>query len=398
MQPIQFIAYYYYSTAYYILFVVLCWATVLYYIGSNGQKMLHSEGSLSQMLTVVLTVLMAFFIGLRELASDFGDTIGYAHVYDGIDRITGYRPISFKTEWLWDNLQIFCKLNLGMNVHEFFVLVAVMYFGGMLLSSFILTKKNLWLSMLFFFTAFDTYSFGTNGIRNGIACSIVLVAIAVLATNESENNIKKGFCIVLMLLAMCIHRSTMLPSVAALTSLYVVKDTKWALRFWFASIVISLVAGPMVESFFANLGFDDRMSNYSEGKNNEYYQGAVSHTGFRWDFLLYGSFPVLLTWYVTSYRKFNDRVFSVIANTYLFCSAFWIMVIRAAFSNRFAYLSWFIYPLMFAYPLLRMNLWKDQDRKTALVLFAYSGFTFFMFFIYYFGTTGFKGFDQYWWR
>jgi hypothetical protein len=74
------------------------------------------------------------------------------------------------------------------------------------------------------------------------------------------------------------------------------------------------------------------------------------------------------------------------------------MVVRAAFSNRFAYLSWFLYPIVFTYPLFRMNIWKDQDRKTALILFAYSGFTFFMFFVYYFGTTGFKGFDQYWWR
>jgi len=53
-------------------------------------------------------------------------------------------------------------------------------------------------------------------------------------------------------------------------------------------------------------------------------------------------------------------------------------VIRAAFSNRFAYLSWFIYPLVIAYPLLRMNIWEDQDRKTAQILLAYSGFTFFM--------------------
>ncbi len=398
MQPIQFIAYYYYSTAYYILLVVLCWFTTLYYIGSNGQKILHAEESSSQGLAVFLTVLMIFFIGLRELARDFGDTVGYSLHYNNITRITQYQQASLKTEWLWENMQIFCRNVLGMNVHDFFVFVAFFYFGGMLLVSFLLMRRNLWIAMLLFFSAFNTFSYGVNGIRNGLACSIVLVAIAVLATTESHQTVKKGLCVVLMIIAMCIHRSSMLPSVAALTSLYFVKDTKWALRFWFASIVISLVAGPMVESFFSSLGFDDRMSSYSEGKHNEYYQSAVSHTGFRWDFLLYGSFPVLLIWYITSYRKFKDPVFSVIANTYLFCSAFWIMVIRASFSNRFAYLSWFIYPLVFAYPLLRMNLWKDQDRKTALILFAYSGFTFFMFFIYYFGTTGFRGFDQYWWR
>lgn len=129
-----------------------------------------------------------------------------------------------------------------------------------------------------------------------------------------------------------------------------------------------------------------------------YMEKNFSHTGFRWDFLLYSAMPVAMIWYVTKWRRFNDKTFSLIANTYLLCNAFWIMVIRASFSNRFAYLSWFMYPVVFYYPLLRMNLWEDQDRKTALILFLYSFFTFFMFFVYYFGTTGFKGFDQLWWR
>jgi hypothetical protein len=105
-----------------------------------------------------------------------------------------------------------------------------------------------------------------------------------------------------------------------------------------------------------------------------------------------------MIWYVTKYRRFSDPEYTAVANAYLLSNAFWIMVIRAAFSNRFAYLSWFIYPIVIAYPLLRMNVWKDQDRKTTIILFFYSAFTFFMFFIYYFGTTGFRGFDLYWWK
>ena len=135
------------------------------------------------------------------------------------------------------------------------------------------------------------------------------------------------------------------------------------------------------------------MGQYSEGRAS-----GFSRMGFRWDFLLYSSFPVIMIWYVTQYRKFTSREFSLLANTYLLCNAFWILVIRASYSNRFAYLSWFIYPAVMAYPLMRMNLWKDQDRKTSIIFFLYTGFTFFMFFVYYFGTTGFRGFDQYWWR
>ena len=170
-----------------------------------------------------------------------------------------------------------------------------------------------------------------------------------------------------------------------------------ALRFWLISIGISLVAGSAMEQFFASLGFDDRMSGYVN-VDESFKEYAFSKTGFRWDFFLFSAFPVVMIWYVTVYRKFRDKTYDVIAITYLLCNAFWLMVIRAAYSNRFAYLSWFMYPFVVAYPLFRMNLWKDQDRRTALILFGYSGFEFFMFFIYYFGTTGFKGFDQYWWR
>ena len=394
MQPIEFIASYYYSTAYYIFLLIVSWFTTLYYVGSNGQKLLYkNESDPSQIAAVAMTAMMAIFIGLRQLARDFGDTTSYAASYNFISSFD-FMPISYKTEWFWQDLKVFCRMVLNLNVHEFFLLVATIYYGGMLICAFFLMRKNLWLAMLFFFTAFQTFTFSTNGIRNGLACSLVLVAIAIICDKKKLTIIPA----LLMFLAIGTHRSTMLPSVAAIASLYVFKDTKTALRFWIASIALSLIVGHAVENFFASLGFDDRMEGYSNAQYDESNVDRFSHTGFRWDFLLYSVFPVIMIWYVTQHRRFNDPQYNVIANVYLLCNAFWIMVIRAAYSNRFAYLSWFIYPMVIAYPLLRMNIWKDQDRRTALILYAYSGFTFFMFFIYYFGTTGFKGFDQYWWK
>ena len=387
MQPIEFIPYYYYSTVYYCFLVVICWLTTIYYVGSNTQKILHSEGSPSQPLAIFLTLVIALFLGLRPLeGGDFGDTKAYAHHYN---LITKYAPVDFKTEWPFENFQLFSKRVLGLNIHEFFVLDDTLYFGGMLICSILVMRKNLWLGMLFFFTGFQTYSFAINGLRNGLACSMVLVAIALLANNK-----KRFVAIVLILMAMSIHRSSLLPSTMAIVSLFYLKDTKVALRFWYASIVLSLFAGPAFERFFASLGFDDRMSAYTATDSSN----EVLYSGFRFDFLFYSTFPVWMIWYVTQRRKFTSPEYSVYANTYLLCNAFWILVIRASFSNRFAYLSWFLYPLVIAYPLMRMNLWKDQDRKTAIIFFFYTGFTFFMFFVYYFGTTGFRGFDQYWWR
>ena len=374
MEAIEFIPAYYYTTVYYTSLLVITRFTVLYYIGAASQKILHAEGSPIQTAAFILTVIITLFLGLRQASLEFGDRWLYAFDY----------------ERLWGGISDFCR-RMGLDVNEYFLFVEFFYIGGMFLCSWILMRKNLWIAMLFFFTAFQTFSFGTNGIRNGMACSIELVAIALVV----EHGPKRTLGFILMFLALGIHRSTMLPTVATITSVYLIKETKWVLSFWIASIFVSLVAGSAITQFFVSLGFDDRMTEYSFEATSEYF----SHTGFRWDFWLYSLFPVIMIWYVTRHRKFNDVTYNTIAIVYLLCNAFWIMVIRSSFSNRFAYLSWFLYPVVMAYPLLRMNIWKDQDRRTALILFFYSGFTLFMFFIYYFGTSnGYRGLDLYWWR
>lgn len=389
MEPIEFIQPYFYNVVYYTTLLIICWFTVLYYIGSGQQKILHSEGSPAQAAALILSIIVIFFLGLRQISGEFGDTWMYAYDYWRFE--PEYDAISLHYEWLWNDIRTFCKIS-GFNTHEYLLLIEFLYIGLMYVCGLILMRKNIWIVMLFFFSAFSSYSFGTNGIRNGLACSVMLVALSLFP----ERGPKRVFSLILMFFAVGIHRTVLLPSAAAIGTMFFIKDTKWAIRFWIASIGLSLVAGSTVTQVFSSLGFDDRMANYSaDASTTDYF----SHTGFRWDFLLYSSFPVIMIWYVTRYRKFTDNTFTVFANAYLLCNAFWILVIRSSFSNRFAYLSWFLYPIVIAYPILRMNLWRDQDRRTALILFLYSGFTFFMYYIYYFGTSlGFQGFDIYWWR
>lgn len=394
MGPITFVEPYYYNTVWYIFLLIISWATVIYYLGSGDQGMLESDGhDASKGFAVLLAFLVIYFLGLRPLYSDFVDMNNYAHVYKNFADSYIYTLPSFSAEWLWNDVMVFFRHN-GFTVYEFFLFIEFVYVIGMLLSAVFLTRNNLWMCMLFMYTSFSFTSFAENGIRNGMSCSLMITAIALVCHEEKPKQFVAYF---LMFLAMGIHRSSMLPIAATVASLFYIKDTKTAIRFWILSLGISIVAGPLAEKFFASLGFDDRMTDYTQVDESA-KEAVFSKTGFRLDFFLYSIFPVIMIWYITVLRKFNDKTYNVIANVYLLCNAFWLMVIRAAYSNRFAYLSWFIYPLVIAYPLLRMNLWKDQDRRTALILFAYSGFQFFMFFIYYFGTSGFKGFDQYWWR
>ena len=104
-----------------------------------------------------------------------------------------------------------------------------------------------------------------------------------------------------------------------------------------------------------------------------------SHTGFRWDFLLYSMMPIVLGYYVVIKRGIQDRTYTILLNTYTLANAFWVMVIRANYSNRFAYLSWFMYPIVLAYPLLRLDVWGDmQGKRLKQIMLAHIGFTWFM--------------------
>ena len=155
MNPIDFIEPWYYSTAYYVLFLLLSWMTVLYYIGSNNQKILYSEGTPMQGAALLLTFVLIVFIGLRPISNYFGDMRMYTHSY--VNVVSGYVPIDFHTEWLWENFTAFCKKS-GLNANEYFLTVAFFYFMGMFVCSLMLMRKNLWLAVLFFFTSFSIHS------------------------------------------------------------------------------------------------------------------------------------------------------------------------------------------------------------------------------------------------
>ena len=161
---------------------------------------------------------------------------------------------------------------------------------------------------------------------------------------------------------------------------FLIKSPKVMFGFWLFSIVLSLIAGGPISNLLASLGFDERLSDYITADVDE---GRFSHTGFRWDFLLYSSMPILLGYYLIFKKKVFNRTYLLLLGTYIYANAFWIMVIRAEYSNRFAYLSWFLYPIVLCYPLLRLKIWpKTQGQKTAIIMAGHLAFTLFMMFVY----------------
>lgn len=374
---------------------LLCVMMFIVYSGSTTSERLLQKRE--RITSAALVIALIFFIGLRPVSSVFGDTVNYAHTYNlqMTDASSGVnvKEINASTEWVYSLYEDLCHM-FGLSVNTYLFWIEVGYLGFMYWAFRKSLWENTWFAMLFALSAFSVFTYGVNGLRNGLACSMATLAIVYAAKDKNY-----FVSIILGIIALGTHRSTILPFTALALALTLVRSPRAALWIWLTSIPLSLTVGESITQYLSGFDFDQRVHDYLSGENLQY--GTFAYVGFRWDFLIYSAMPVLLIWYVQNKiaecpDNFDDdnpqgtgviadaqsmRVWNVISIVYLLTNAFWIVVCRAAFSNRFAYLSWFIYPLVVAYAVIRLHLWQDQDRKAGLILLLHSGFTFAMFMI-----------------
>ena len=354
------------------------------YINSTRCTLLEKT-RVASVATIIYCVIFALWIGFRPLDQcGWADTINYLRIYASLmgESINVNAPdgseavliVDTESEWLWDYIQkTFAYAH--MPAEWFFFAVACGYIGFMYFGIRRMIPCNQWIALLFCISSLSFLSYSYNGLRNGLACSIIIFALSFYIQLNKKGLI---FGLLLSFLAMGIHRSTALPSLCALVAYFTKMNFKWAYSFWLFSIVLSLIVGEQVQSFFANIGFDNRLQGYAGSMLNEQskeIQQQFSYTGFRWDFLLYSAMPIVLGYYIVYKKKIRDHAYEFLIVTYTLANSFWVMVIQSSYSNRFAYLSWFMYPIVFAYPLLKVKIWKDQDRKTVQILMLYVLFT-----------------------
>lgn len=309
-------------------------------------------------------------VGLRPISGRyFGDTSTYAlSFYNAIGA-----PASEhfgNQEWIFQGFMWLCAQSIS--VQFYFLIIEILYVVPIVIASKRLAPNYPDVMLLFNMTAFSFFTYGTNGIRNGMACSLIILALSFMNDKTFRGKLT---ALILAYVAFGCHKSTALPILCMFVCLYF-KNTKYAISFWMFSILISLVAGGAVEAMFTGLGFDDRMSSYGSANIDA---SIFSHTGFRWDFLLYSAMPIWLGWYIVYKRNISDDMYSYLLNSYILCNSFWVMMIRASYSNRFAYLSWFLYPIVLAYPLLKFPVFERYNsHKVALILLAHTAFTILM--------------------
>ncbi len=352
----------YYYFVYYnvlLLFVVL---TFFYTLNATGWSSLDSKFNV--MLANLLFIFILIIIGLRPISWIFGDMGTYAHYFNDM-KIDG--QITSSGDWGFYFLMLFLSKFISTKI--FFFVLALLYIMPLYYASKRLFPNYYYYGFLFLVSSFSFFSYGTNGLRNGLATSFFMLGLSF--TN------KKIIRWLWFALAWSFHSSMLLPIVAyLLVSFY--NSTRFYLRVWFISIVLSLTMGTFWEDIFLKLGlnFSDKIAGYFTEK--DLYKDRFALAGFRWDFLIYSALPIAVAYYFIYYKRFKDTFYAQLFNIYLITNAIWILVIRASFSNRFAYLSWFMMGLVLAYPYLKQVYWRDQFSRIGILLLVYYGFTYVM--------------------
>ncbi|BAX82633.1 EpsG family protein [Labilibaculum antarcticum] len=357
--PLSFYTEFFYNII--LLFVIV--TLVHTYVNQGGELVCYRFNSIAALAILFFVIL---YMGLRPVSGKyFGDMRTYERYFLHFENGGAFLHSSDLGFWLF--MKAVSKV-VSLNV--FFLVCAMLY----LIPPFLALKRwhpnHYFLALLIYIASMSFWTYGTNGIRAGLGTSLFIWGLSY-----RSHPIKM---LGILILSVLFHKSMLLPLVAlGLTFLY--NKPKYYLWFWFLSIVLSVTMGGVWVNLFSSLGFgDDRLAGYLTSTE---YADQFSSTGFRWDFLLY-SFMAVFAGYLYIFRyNFKDKFYHQIFNTYLISNAFWIMVIRASFSNRFAYLSWFMMAIVIIYPLLKYKMFRYQYSITGLVILGYFSFTYVLYYI-----------------
>ncbi len=359
----------YYVTVYMLLVMAL---TLYRYSTMNamrGYTILYKRDNYVPM--VIFSIFFILIFGFRPISLIFTDMVNYKNTYD-ILQISGTGeeglPAEFDSDWLFYHFMALCAQIV--DVYVFFAIVMYFYIVMMFNGCKKLDSRHGATLMLFCVGAFSFYGYAVNGIRNGVACSFVILAIASVCKGE------RIWPIILSFVAIGCHKSMALP-LACMFFTYFVRTPRLMYAIWLGAIAVSLVFGEAITSLLALFSFDERLAQVGKtGEDVAIEWGVEMENRFRWDFLLYSSMPILIGAYTLFVRKIYNNTYLILLGTYMYANAFWVIVIRDLFSNRFAYLSWYLYPIVLAYPLLNLPVFeKNHSQKAAWILMAHLGFT-----------------------
>ena len=317
----------------------------------------------------LIMVFFALLIGLRPQSGAFVDMMNYKLHYEIL-----FYGMPFEFSWdtenvIFDNYFRYLA-SIKLDVSFFFFTIAIVYFGAAYLGIRRLFPNHTLAVYLMFLAAFSTYSYATNGIKAGCAASVFILALSYW------NKLK--ICIPLMIITIGLHHSMKMP-VAAFVIAYLIKNPKYFFYGWFTCLLLSIAHVTIFQEMFSSMAEDANgyLDTTSEEAGNE-------KSGLRIDFILYSVMPILVGYVAIIKKKLSvSSTYRIILYTYIVANSIWLLTMYASFTNRIAYLSWLMYPVVLAYPFLYEDWGQRKYQTFAKVMLAHLGFTLFIELIYY---------------
>lgn len=311
----------------------------------------------SSVITTLLLVFCVLFIGWRDwwVEEVFVDSRRYGEAYLSLE----YKSSEYAKDIGFYALEYLCK-GFGISVSLFFIICAILYVYPHYIVAKSISNEYAFIVFLMIITSLVFYNYGVNGIRNGLATSFLLLAFI---------KYKKTIPFLIYgLLAILFHKSALLPFLTFICARIYNKNIKWYILVWLLAIPLSFVVKNLVSDFILAIEFlSDRAEWYMLAEADA---SKFSHVGFRYDFILYSAMPIFLGRYFMVKKGFDDQFYRIIYCTYLLANTVFVLVNAIPFSNRFAYLSWFLMPILIVYPFIYYPQIKKRFPKIALILFA----------------------------
>ena len=355
----------------FLYYILLCLFVLVYSFTSSPNKLAFKNSSISSSIAITLVVLL--YIGFREIDRYFADTVTYDRIYL---EFCDYpmESMSMISDYGFSILTLI--LSYLRSDRLYFIILGCLY----VLPLFYVFKKNFkesyYVMLLLFICSFSFIGYGVNGLRNGLATTFLICAFF---------NKKLIGQLIWIIIAVSMHKSALLPAAVFLVARRF-SNPKLYLSVWVACLGLTVVAHGFIGEYLASITFlndgsDTRLNGYFTGQFDGGETGNVvfSSTGFRYDFLIYSMIPIVLGWYFMKKKQYENELYKILYCVYVGCNAFWLLCMYIPFNNRFAYLSWFIYPVVMSYPLLQQKgLIPQQSLKIRLMVFFNFLFTFLM--------------------
>jgi hypothetical protein len=311
-------------------------------------------------------MVMSLFIGFRPQSGAFLDMMNYRQFYYVF---TYGQPFQFSLSnenFLNEGILSYLG-SIKAPIGIYFIMMSFFYFGFLFIACRKFFPKDNLYAYIIYLGAFSTFSYGTNGLKAGVAASIFLCALAY------RNNKIAAF--LFLYLSYGFHHSMMFPIAAYIACLFY-KNTRTYFYFWVICILIAALHITAFQELFGSMS-DDTGAEYLSTSESGY------RAGFRPDFIFYSSFPVFAGYYAIFKHGYRSKFYSFLFNVYLLTNGIWMLCMYASFTNRIAYLSWFMLPIVLIYPFFDKAFVPGQYRKLNYVAGWHLAFTIAMQVVYY---------------